>query len=156
MLVKKESEIIATSWSRAFIDAEARAEVDDHAIRLEIEGENRGWGAPNLTVRAIVFREDGSRGVHSWDHGPLEPRGSVDFRETILNEGPSPLVSVMIELDWESGRQIFQAWPEEPWRPWYTWGVFRSSVGSMIALVVVWVGAPMLFHAARDARWGRS
>ena len=35
-------------------------------------------------------------------------------------------------------------------------GQFRSFVGSMIALVVAWVGAPMLFRAARDARRGRS
>lgn len=122
VVVKKESEIIATSWRRAFFKAETRAEIHGDTIHLELEGENQGWGAPDLSVRAMVFREDGSRQIHSWDHGPLEPRGSVDLEETIPNEGDSPVVSVTMELEWESGRQMFQAWPEEPGRSWYTWG----------------------------------
>ena len=156
VLVKKESEIIATSWRRTFFEAEAHAQIDDEAIHLRLEGENQGWGAPNLAIRAMVFREDRSRNIHSWSQGALDPLSSVDFRETIPNEEDSPIVSVIVELDWASGRQVFQAWPENPRRPWYTWGIFHSSVGSMIALVVVWVGAPMLFRALRDARRARS
>ncbi len=81
---------------------------------------------------------------------------SLDFEQTIANGGESPVVSVIMELDWGSGRQMFQAWPEEPEPPWYTWPVFRSSVGAMIALVVVWVGAPMLLQGWRDSRRSRT
>ncbi len=61
ILVKKKSEIISTSWRRASFNAEARAEVDDEAIHVQLEGENQGWGASDLTIKAMVFREDGSR-----------------------------------------------------------------------------------------------
>ena len=153
VLVKKESEIIATTWRRAFFEAKARTEVDTDEIHLQLDAENQGWGAPKLTIEAMVFHEGGSRRVHSWGQGPLEPLTSVDFEQTIANEGESPVVSVIMELDWRPGRQMFQAWPKEPGQPWYTWSIFRSSIGSMIALVVVvWVRAPMLFRAWRDSR----
>ncbi len=155
VLVKKESEIIATSWRRAFFEVETDAEVGPDTIDLRIEGENLGWGVPGLSIRAIVFREDGSRRVHNWSLGTLEPLGSIEFIRSVPNDAGAPVLSVIVELNWESGRQVFQAWPKETEPPWYTWPVFRSSVGSMIALVVVWVGAPMLFQAWRDTRRSR-
>ncbi len=154
IVVKKESEIIATSWQRPSFKAKAVAEVKDDAIHLKLDGENQGWGAPGLTVRAEVFREDGRRRVHTWGQGPLEPLGPVKFEQTIPNKHESPVVSIVMSLDWGSGRQPYLAWPEEPEPPWYTWGVFRSSIGAMIALVVVWVGGPMLFGAIRETRRG--
>ena len=154
IIVKKESEIVVTSWRRPSFEGDAVGEVKDDAIHLRVEGENQGWGAPGLVVQARVFREDGSIRTHTWDQGPLEPLGSVKFEQTILNDHESPVVSVVIELDWGSGRQAFVAWPEESGSPWYAWGIFRSAIGVMIALVVVWVGGPMLFRAVREARQG--
>ena len=154
VIVKKESEIVVTSWKRPSFEGEVVAKVKDDAIELHLEGENQGWGAPRLVVNAVVFRESGIRRVHTWDLGPLEPLGSVNLERSILNEHESPVVSVVMELDWGSGRQAYLAWPEESESPWYTRGVFRSSIGAMIALVVLWVTGPMLFEAAREARRG--
>ncbi len=159
VIVKKESEIVVTSWRRPSFEAKAVAEVKDDAIRLRVEGENQGWGSPGLAVRAEVFREDGGIRSHAWDQGPLEPLGRVNFEQTIPNDHESPVAGVMIWLDWGSGQHPYLAWPEESGPPWYTHEVFRheifqSSIGAMIALVVVWVGGPMLFRAVREARRG--
>ena len=152
IIVKKESEIVATSWKPTSFDASASAEFKDEAIHLRIEGENRGWGALGLVVQAMVFREDGSIQPHTWDQGPLEPLSPMRFEQTIPNKHESPVVSVVMELDWGAGNQAYLAWPKEPVPPWYTRAIFRSSIGDMIVLVVVWVGGPMLFRAVRDAR----
>ena len=154
VIVKKESEIIATSWRRTSFEAKASAEVKDGAIHLHLEGENQGWGAPGLVVQARVFREDGSIRTHTWDQGPLGSLSPVKFEQTIPNEHESPVVSVVMELDWGSGRQAYLAWPDEPGPPWYAWGIFRSATGAMIALVLVWVGGPMSFRAIQEARRG--
>ena len=154
VIVKKDSEIVVTSWRRPSFEGKAVAEVEDDAIRLKVEGENQGWGSPGLTVRAEIFREDGSIGTHSWNQGPLEPLGAVKFEQTIPNEHESPVVSVVTWLDWGSGQRPYLAWPEESGPSWYTHGIFRSAIGAMIALVVVWVGGPMLFRAVREARRG--
>ena len=156
IIVKKESEIVATSWGPPSFEGNAGAELKDGAIHLWFSGENQGWGAPGLEVQATVFREDGSIHPHSWDLGPLQPLGSVGFQQTIPNKHESPVLSVFMELDWGSGRQPFLAWPKEPEPPWYTRAVFRSAIGAMIALVVVWVGGPMLFRAVREARRART
>ena len=156
VIVKKESEIVATSWGPPSFEGNAGAELKDEAIHLWFSGENQGWGALGLEVQATVFREDGSIHPRFWDLGPLQPLGSVGFQQTIPNKHGSPVVSVVVELDWGSGSQPYLAWPKEPEPPWYTRAVFRSAIGAMIALVVVWVGGPMLFRAAREARRGRT
>ena len=156
VIVKKESEIVATSWGPPFFEGDAGAELKDEAIHLWFNGENQGWGAPGLAVQATVFRDDGSIHRHSWDLGPLQPLGSVGFRQTIPNSNESLVVSVFMELDWGAGRQPYLAWPKEPETPWHSRAVFRSAIGAMIALAVVWVGGPTLFRVAREARRARA
>ena len=151
-LIKKESEIIATSWRRAYIEGDAWAKVNDDGIHLRVEGENVGWGAPELTVRAMIFREDGSSQFESWHRGPLGPLAPGQFREALPHDNDSPVVGIGIKLDWGSGSRTFRAWPPEPGQPWYTRSLFRSTIGGMIALVVVWIGAPMLYQALRQSR----
>ena len=61
VVIKKESEILATAWNPASIEAQARAEINEDTIDVSVEGKNNGWHAPHLTVRTLVFRQDGVR-----------------------------------------------------------------------------------------------
>ena len=155
VLVKKESEIIVTSLQPTYIDAKARAEIEASQVRLRLSGVNRGWAARSLEVRARVFHEDGSNQLHRWERGGVEALADFEFDERFaLDESvtDSPVYSVITELDWGTGRRALQAWPPVPGTPWYSHGAFRSGIGAMVALVVLWVGAPMLWQAVRQAR----
>ena len=79
----------------------------------------------------------------------MDPLAAVSFDEVVPNEGASPIALVLTELAWGTGNEVIQAWPPEPTRPWYSSLAFRSTLGSMIALVVIWVGTPVLFRALR-------
>ena len=120
-----------------------------------MDGENRGWAASQLEVRARVFHEDGSQQLHRWERGSVEALASFEFDETFLLDESvtdSPVYSIVAELDWGSGRNILQAWPPVPGTPFHSHGAFRSGIGAMIALVALWVGAPILVRAVRQAR----
>lgn len=73
VLVKKESEIIATSWQPAFIEAKARAEIDGEVIRLKVDGRNSGWHTSSLEIQAMMFYKDGSRKSPSWNREQWRP-----------------------------------------------------------------------------------
>ena len=79
----------------------------------------------------------------------MDPLATVNFDEVVPNEGASPIALILTELAWGTGNEVIQAWPLEPTRPWYSSLAFRSTLGSMIALVVIWVGTPVLFRALR-------
>ena len=151
VLIKKESEILATSWNPASIEVQARAEINEGTIDVSVKGKNIGWHAPNLTVRILVFRENGVRQVYPSEKGPLEPLATLRFDEVVPNEGASPIALILAELVWSTGNEVIQAWPLEPAPPWYSSLIFRSTYGGMIALIVIWVGIPRLFRAMREA-----
>ena len=152
VVIKKESEILATAWTPASIEAQARAEINEDTIDVSVEGKNNGWHAPHLTVRTLVFRQDGVRQVYTSRKGFVDPLATVNFDEVVPNEGASPIALILTELAWGTGNEVIQAWPLEPTRPWYSSLAFRSTLGSMIALVVLWVGTPVLFRALRQSR----
>ena len=149
VLIKKESEILATAWNPASIEAQARAEIRDDTIDVSVRGKNNGWHAPHLTVRTLVFRQDGTRQVYISEKGLVEPLATVSFDEVVPNEGAFPIALILTELAWGTGNEVIQAWPLEPTPPWYSNLAFRAIYGSMIALVVIWVGTPALFRALR-------
>ena len=155
LLVKKESEIVVTSLPSTNIDAKAQADIEGSQVRLRLNGENRGWAARQLEVRARVFHEDGSQQLHRWEQGAMDSLAPFEFDETFLLDESvtdSPVYSIAAELEWGSGRNILQAWPPVPGTPWYSGAPFSSGIGAMVALVVLWVGAPMLLQAVRQAR----
>lgn len=155
VLVKKESEIVVTSLQPAYIDAKARAEIEGSQVWLRLSGTNRGWPVHGLEVRARVFHEDGSHQIRRWELGAVAASAPIEFDERFaLDESvtDSPVYSVITELEWGTGRRVLQAWPPVPETPWHSHSAFRSGIGAMIALVVLWVGAPMLWQAVRQAR----
>ena len=155
VVVKRESHIIATSLRPSNIDVGAEAEVKGEQIRLRLEGWNRGWTVHQLEVRAVVYHEDGSYQVNRWQEGRVEPLAEYNFDETFqLNATitDSSVHSVFAEVDWGSGRRVLQAWPLVSGTRFYSRGAFRSGVGTMAALVVLWVGVPMLVRAVQQVR----
>ena len=99
-------EKIAAEGLITSFEAEADAEARNEAIHLRINGKNGGWGVPDLVVRAEIFREDGSVRKYQWDEDSVEPLGSVKFEQSIPNDEDSPVVSVVMWLDWGAGRQL--------------------------------------------------
>ena len=57
----------------------------------------------------------------------------------------------MAELDWGTGQDILQAWPPPARPPFYSHRIFRSGIGAMVAMVILWVGIPTLLWAARES-----
>lgn len=153
-IISRESEIIATSWQPTMIDGYAEAQVTENVVNINMLGENLGWGAHDLKVKALVWS-----GVHYderiWDLGPLDPLGKVQVQERlVLEEGRSPH-RVDVELDWGTGRQYYIAWDstqKETDIPFISGGVFRSTIGLIVAVSVLWVALPALVSALRAKR----
>ena len=99
-------EKIAAEGLITSFEAEADAEARNEALHLRINGKNGGWGVPDLVVGAEIFREDGSVRKYQWDEDSVEPLGSVKFEQSIPNDEDSPVVSVVMWLDWGAGRQL--------------------------------------------------
>ena len=152
VLIKKDSEVFATSWRPPFIaEATAKAKVEAESITLKAKGRNLGWGMPEHYAAAVVWREDGSQQDYSWELGELSPRASVEFEQTIPNEGDSPVYSIEVGLDYAPP---LQAWPPLPGEPWHSRFPVGSTAGLLVSIVVLWVGVPMLFRHFRQRRAG--
>lgn len=154
VLVKKESRVVVTPLQPARLDAQAQAAVEGDMVRLAVNGRNLGWSAHNLEVRARVFHEDSERQVHRWQLGRLDDLAEFNFEKAFrLDESVSenPVQVVMAELDWGTGQDILQAWPPPASPPFYSHPIFRSGIGAMITVVILWVGIPALLRAVRKA-----
>lgn len=155
-LIKKESQVIAVNWQPTDVQGEARTRIDDDGVRLDFRGRNLGRLAADFSIKAQVFREDGSHRAYDWPQGTLLTHSEVEFRETIAHEDDSPVNSIIMELDWGAGYRLLPAWPPEAGPSWYDRlpSPLRSGVGAMVALVVLWVGLPALWRQVRQARSG--
>ena len=109
VVIKKESDILAIAWNPASIEAQARAEVNEDTIDVSVEGKNNGSHAPHLTIRTLVFRQDGLRQIYTSRKGFVDPLATVNFDEVVPNEGASPVALVLTELAWGTGNEVIQA-----------------------------------------------
>ena len=159
--MSEDSEIIATSWQPTFFEGSAQVEFESDVINLGVTGENLGWKAHHLEVRASVRHPADTSLVgrtYTWDHYSLAPRSSFEFRETIPNPNKdgTPPTAIELELDWGSGRKLFRPWPPgadpPPPPPLLERAAFRSVGGVMAAVVVLWIGIPALVGVVRRDR----
>ena len=154
-VISKESEVVVTSWRPPIIKGKANAQVNDNTVDVEARGQNLGWGAPSL--KATVLMWSGRKlNAREFYLGPLPPLGKVEFSERIvLEEGRVPH-RVDVEFDWGSGKHFYIAWdanaPKPPKIPLISGGFFRSTIGLMAAVAVLWVVVPALVASVRLRR----
>ena len=116
----------------------------------DVKGENLGWKGHNLKVIVYVWREKGREKL-TWDGLALEPLAPFEFEAIIPNPGGAP-VPMDASLDWGGGREHIPVWPEERESRWFERSPFRSVGVVLLAVVVVWVGVPMLWRMVFPAR----
>ena len=125
--------------------------MDHKTLDLAVDGQNVGWGAPNLTATVVAWSGQ-QREMHVRDLGQLELLGQSRLQEQIsLARNPN---RVDVELDRGSGRQFYIVWDKAAKPPPPVLGnrFFRSSGGLMIAVAVLWVVVPMLVSQVRAGR----
>ena len=97
-----------------------------------------------------MWRETGGE-KFSWDGLSLEPLAPFEF-ETVIPNPEGRRVSMNATLDWGGGRQNMFVWPIQREKPWFERAPFRSVGGVLLAVVVVWVGAPILWRLVFPSR----
>lgn len=154
VVISKESEIFATSWQPTSIDGGSEAKVHDNVIDLEFEGRNLGWAAPQLSATVLVWSgPDHDR--FTWDLGPLGPLGTFDLDEKLVLEPGREPHRIDVELDWGTGRDFYTVWEASGVSAgdrFIGHRAFRSTLGAMAAIVVLWLCVPLLVSAARRGR----
>lgn len=154
VLISKESEIVATSWRPTYIEGHADAEVEDNVVDLSVKGRNVGWGASSLSVDALVW-SGAHKDVFTWDLGPLAPLGSFELHEKLILESGLEPRRVDVELDWGTGREFYLVWDASAQSSGVSFlgrSVFRSTIGVMVSVVVLWIFVPVLVSSIGKAR----
>ncbi len=154
VVVSNESSIFATSWQPTFIDGKAEVDIDGETATLRIQGKNLGWGAPHLSTRAIIWTE-GKQETFNHSIAPLPPLGDVLVEEHFTRNTDHAPERIDVELDWGSGRTFFlvlDASQPTGRIPLIDNAIFRSTIGVMVATVILWVSLPMLVSQIRRAR----
>ena len=154
VVTSKESDIVATTWDPTFIEGRAEAKVQDNIVDLAVDGRNLGWAAPHLSATALVWS-----GPHhdrfKWDLGPLDPLGTFELNERlVLSPGREPH-RIDVELDWGTGRHFYIVWDTSKVSAssrFIGHRAFRSTVGVMVAIIVLWVCVPALVSGVRQVR----
>ena len=151
-LLMKDSKVVATKVQPDYLDIKARAVMDGPRVFLSVSGNNNGWAAPQLNLHAQVFHEGGAYQEQSFILGRVDALADFDYDEYFTldeNVSTAPVKVIMAQLDWGTGQHILQAWPPPPVVPFYAHSFFRSGIGVMVAVVILWVGIPALFRAVR-------
>ena len=160
VIVSKESEIIATSWEPTSFDWSATVDNNGDTLDLRVEGENLGWQAHDLVATALVWRDIGTgydRESYSWPLGSLQPMASFGVDRAISNGGKEKVYRIDVELEWGAGRDFITAWPpvvDTPKPSLFNNSIFRSTIGILVSVVVLWVGIPALVYSVRHRKWG--
>ena len=142
-IVSKKSEIIATTWQPTLFDGRSQVDFENESILLKIKGRNLGWKGHSLSVIVNAWRETGREAL-VWDSMTLEPLAPFEFEAIIPNPGGAS-VPLDATLDWEGGRKHIPIWPPAPEDPeWYARAPFLSTAGALLAVIVLWVGIPLL------------
>ena len=113
------------------IDGYAEANVEDNVVDLVVRGKNQGWGAPNLSVKALVWSGT-NEDEFSWDMSSMEPLGYFELNERISLEQDRTPHRIDVELDWDTGRHFYTAWDSSVTAsriPIINHAVFRSTFG---------------------------
>ena len=152
-LVSNQSEVVVTSWQPTRIDGTGNADVDGKVVDLVVNGKNLGWGAHNLSARALVWSGP-HMDVFKWDLGRLEPLGSFTLQKQLILADDRVPHRIDVELEWGSGRQFYTLWDAGDAGlnvPFLGHGIFRSTVGLLIAVSVLWIALPALVAALRQS-----
>ena len=146
---------MVTDMQPTYIQAEADAALNGKQVAVSVWGRNLGWATYHLEVQAQVFHEGGTHQTQRWPVGQLEGREEFNFSESFTLDDDisrAPVQQVLAQLHWGTGQQTLQAWPPPLRPPFYNHPVFRSGVGAMVAVVVLWVGVPAVLRALRHSR----
>lgn len=154
VVVSRESSIFATSWQPTYIDGKAEVDIDGETAQLKLEGKNLGWGAPRLNIRTIIWTE-GKQEEFYHIIAPLPPLGDVAVERDFTRNTRHAPERIDVELDWGSGRTFFLVLDSDQSTsriPFIDNAIFRSTIGVMVATVILWVSLPILVSQIRRSR----
>lgn len=153
-VISKESEIIVTTWPPSLVEGHTDVKVRDNVVDLAVEGQNTGWAAPRLSATVLIW-SDTHHDRFTWDLGPLEPLGTFELNEKIVLEPGRDPHRIDVDLDWGTGRRSYTVWDTSSvstFERFIAHSVFRSTIGVMVAIVVLWVCVPMLVASCKQLR----
>ena len=81
----------------------------------------------------------------------MAPLGRFEFQERVALKHPPDRVDLV--LDWGGGCQFYVVWDssEHPPFPFHL-PVFRSTLGLVVAVIILWPVVPMLWNSLRRRR----
>ena len=154
VVVSKESNVFATSWQPTQIDGKADVDIDGNIALVNVQGKNLGWGAPRLTATTIIWT-NGEKELFNTEIAPLAPLADFQTEEAFTRSTKQKPERIDVELDWGSGRTyylVLHTTKPVNQATLFNNPIFRSTIGLLIASVVLWISVPVLISRIRQYR----